>query len=632
MHNSTGISRRGLVGATAATVGAAMMATVSGTPRVQEALATDEPAQAPVDWSGKTLVAKPQYSFEYIPAPIDESLITETIDCEVCVVGAGVSSMGAIMYLADQGVDVQVVEKGPHQGVHRVCIAGLNAATGLAMGSPVIDPKEFTEDFWRYSGHVQGNMQVISRYAKDSGMWVDFVQKKISQDGWTLFPLGSGVAEGSIWKEFNTAYITINDKGESLLTGQSPNWMKKFYEISERDGAKFNFNEPAVRLEREGDMEGRCTGVITRNVFTGEYRRFRASKGVILCAGDYNNDKELVHRYARQLEKCIVSISEPNNTGDMHRAALWIGADMDEYGAGDIFGFQNDLCNEYLNPMPGEEGFSIAHHSVEGCLWITAMSSAPLLWVDDAGQRFMNEGTNSTIQSSAHTILANPNGMAWTIWDDKTFENLGEGWEGKYLSGSTLNFTINTPEEVEREIALGLIHKYDTIEELIEGCGFDPECFTATVERYNQLCEKGEDTDCFKDPAFMVPVKDGPFYAAHWGCMITSTRCGLKTDEHARVVDTAGKPIPGLYAAGNNGGRFYGSSYPGTMGGTGIGHGQFFAFTAARDCIGEDVINTEEQIAAAMQTQPDPEVLAALAQAAGLDPTMMTGFTPPSAN
>lgn len=621
------LTRRNFLAGGAAGVGAAMLATVGGTPRLREVWAEDGAAEVPVDFSGKTLVKKPQYSFEYIPHDIDASLITKTVDCEVLVIGAGVSSMGATMYLADRGVDVQVVEKGPHEGVHRVCVAGNNSAYGRTFGNPVVDAKAFAEDFWRYGGHVQGNMAVISRYAKDSGMWIDFLAEKLAPEGWTLFPLGGTVDEGSIWMEYNTAFIFMDDQGRSLLTGESPNWVKKMAQIAERDGAKFNYNEPVVRLEREGFMEGRCTGAITKNALTGAYTRYRASKGVICCAGDYNNDKELVHRYARQLEKCLVSISEPNNTGDVHKAALWIGADMDEYGAGDIFGFQNVLCNEYLNPMPSEPGFSLAHHSVEGCLWIPAFSSMPLLWVDNAGQRFMNEGSNSAIQSSAHNVLANAGGTAWTVWDSKTLDNLGEDWATKILTGSTLNFTLNTWEEVEREVGLGLIKKFDTIEELIDGCGFDPDCFRATLERYNEMCADGEDEDCFKLADFMVPVKDGPFYAAQWGCMVTSTRCGLKTDERARVLDTDGVPIPGLYAAGNNGGRFYGSSYPGTMGGTGIGHGQFFAFTAARDCIGEDVIHTKERIDAAKAVQPDFEMLAAIAAAAGIDPAALS-FTP----
>ena len=88
----------------------------------------------------------------------------------------------------------------------------------------------------------------------------------------------------------------------------------------------------------------------------------------------------------------------------------------------------------------------------------------------------------------------------------------------------------------------------------------------------------------------MTKVDTPPFYAAHWGVMVTSTRCGLKTDENARVIDTQGQIIPGLYTAGNNGGNFYGVNYPGTFGGTGIAHGQFYSWVAAHDMNGESLV------------------------------------------
>ncbi len=602
-HEST-VSRRGFLTGSLTAASCLALAGFAGTAAPTQAWAEADGGIEPNNSSGKTLVDQPQYSFEYIPAPIDESQITETVDCEVVVVGAGVASMGATMYLASKGVDVQVVEKGPHEGVHRVCIAGVNSQTAKMMGLPELDPKEFAEDMWRYGGHVQANFKNLSRYAKDSGLWVDFVQSEIAKSGWTLLPMGGGKTEGSIWNEFAHGFIFQNEKGESLMTGVSPNWVRKFYEISEGYGAVFNFNEPAVYLEREGEMEGRCTAVITRHAQTGAYRRFRASKGIVLAAGDYFNDKELVHRYARPLEKCIVSICEPNNTGDMHRAALWIGADMDDYGAGDLFGFQNELCDEYLAPDYDDPNFNPMHETVRGCLWTPAMASIPLLWVDDAGNRFMNEATNGAIQSISHNVLANPNGMAWTIYDAATWDNLPADYQALAATGSASNFGVNTKENVEREVELGLVRKFDTLDEMIEGCGFDRDTFMETVERYNKLCAEGFDNDCYKDAQWMVPVSTGPFYAAHWGVMITSTRCGLKTDEHARVVDTHGVAIPGLYAAGNNGGRFYGSSYPGSFLGCGIGHGQFFAFTAARDILGEDVINTEELIEAVASAAP----------------------------
>lgn len=171
-----------------------------------------------------------------------------------------------------------------------------------------------------------------------------------------------------------------------------------------------------------------------------------------------------------------------------------------------------------------------------------------------------------------------------------------ENWQTDCPGGILIGMqSASCQEQIDKEVEEGLIQKYDTLEELAEGCGFDVDTFMATVERYNYLCDKGYDEDCYKVQKWMTKVDTPPYYAAHWGAMITSTRCGLKTDEHSRVLDTENQAIPGLYAAGNNGGNFYGLNYPGTFGGTGIGHGQFFSWVAVRDMLGEDVIYSGEK-------------------------------------
>ncbi|WP_165043133.1 FAD-binding protein [Adlercreutzia sp. ZJ138] len=592
-HESSGISRRtflgsaltlsataGLLGANAATAFAA-----DGEAGAEEAAAAEDTRRA--------LVSDPQYSFEYIPDPIDESLITNTIDCDVVVVGAGVSGMAGIMYAADQGLNVQVVEKGPHHGVKRMCIAGINASQAAEDGCPVIDPKQFSREFFMYAGGFQSKLPLVSRYAKDSGKWVDWVREKIKPYGYTFVTPGNArFDDGGIWPRYDTAYYFQGPDGNSYFTGDAPDWMELFYEIASDDGAQFHFNEPAVRLEREGDMEGACTSVITENLVTGEYTRYRASKGILLCAGDFFNDKELLHKYARYLERCTYSICEPNNTGDMCKAAMWIGAAMDDVSAGDIFVFASTEYKYHeARPAPGDTEFSPLHSSTARAgHWCPAVACWPVLWVDDSGQRFTDESIRNFQMCGGPTILTTPTGKVWSIWDSAWESKFPEGWQDtpglKFLSAGSLS----TPAQVEKEVELGIIKKFDTIEELAAGCGFDPEIAKATIERYNHLAEMGEDLDCFKDASWLFAIDTPPYYAAQWGASITSTRCGLKTDEHSRVYDTNGKIIPNLYAAGNQGGNFYGPSYPGTFGGTGIGHGGFYSWTAIRDMLGEDII------------------------------------------
>ena len=83
----------------------------------------------------------------------------------------------------------------------------------------------------------------------------------------------------------------------------------------------------------------------------------------------------------------------------------------------------------------------------------------------------------------------------------------------------------------------------------------------------------------------MVPIDTPPFHAAAFGLSDLGTKGGLRTDTHARVLDESGRPIPGLYAAGNTMAAVSGMTYPG--GGNPIGASMLFSHLAALDMAGD---------------------------------------------
>jgi predicted oxidoreductase len=80
------------------------------------------------------------------------------------------------------------------------------------------------------------------------------------------------------------------------------------------------------------------------------------------------------------------------------------------------------------------------------------------------------------------------------------------------------------------------------------------------------------------------PIEQPPFYAVRVEPTPLATSLGLLTDEHARVLDPAAKPVPGLYAVGNDMHPVMGGEYPGA--GTQLGPGMTFAYLAARHAAG----------------------------------------------
>ena len=96
-----------------------------------------------------------------------------------------------------------------------------------------------------------------------------------------------------------------------------------------------------------------------------------------------------------------------------------------------------------------------------------------------------------------------------------------------------------------------MAYEADTIEELAGKIGCDAATLTATVDRYNGMCEAGEDTDYYKKPVFLTPVKQGPFYALK----VLARRCSPsrwpEPNNDFQCLDENGEVIEGLYVLGN---------------------------------------------------------------------------------
>ena len=91
----------------------------------------------------------------------------------------------------------------------------------------------------------------------------------------------------------------------------------------------------------------------------------------------------------------------------------------------------------------------------------------------------------------------------------------------------------------------------DTLEELAERAGVRVDAMKTTVELYNADCDAGRDSHFFKDKSYLKPIRTPPFYAARIRpCVVVATATGLRIDRHARVLDAANRPVPGLFAAG----------------------------------------------------------------------------------
>ena len=124
----------------------------------------------------------------------------------------------------------------------------------------------------------------------------------------------------------------------------------------------------------------------------------------------------------------------------------------------------------------------------------------------------------------------------------------------------------------------GYIKRGATPRDLAVASGIDPDGLSRTIATFNGPAQRGEDpefkrgSDAYKrfngapghspNPC-IAPLATPPFSAVRVVPSELGKVAGIATNAHAQVVDADGRPIPGLYAAGNDAASVMGGTYPG---------------------------------------------------------------------
>lgn len=301
-------------------------------------------------------------------------------------------------------------------------------------------------------------------------------------------------------------------------------------------------------------------GVIGAVVETaGQRRAIRARRGVLLAAGGFEGNDAMRRRYG--VPGVVRDTMGPwGNLGQAHEAAIAIGADTDL--------MDQAWWSPGMTHPDGRSAFA---------LWFTGG-----IFVDQDGRRFVNESAaydrigRAILDRLADGSMTLP---YWMIYDDAA---------GPVPPVKATNVSMAEPERYREA---GLWHTADTLAELAGLIGVPAGNLAATVERFNGFVAAGVDEDFGRgdeayDRAFsagaspLAPILRAPFHAAVFGISDLGTKGGLRTDTAARVLDTAGNPIAGLYAAGNTMAAPSGTAYPG--GGNPIGASMLFSHLAVQ--------------------------------------------------
>lgn len=336
-------------------------------------------------------------------------------------------------------------------------------------------------------------------------------------------------------------------------------------------GVDIRVSTPARHLLTDGS--GKVTGAVVSSP-EGELQ-INASRGVVLAAGGFPNDmsrrKALFPGTPTGREHWTLAPKE--TTGDGISMAQAVGAR-----------FETDVaspaawCPVSLVPYRNGRTGTFPH--------IMDRAKPGSIGVRRDGKRFVNEA-NGYYDYVEGLLAATPEGEpveAWQIAD------------AAFVRKFPLGMAKPLPVPLFPYLRSGYLKKGNTLEELAAACGIDPQGLAETVASFNDNARKGIDPDFNRgatefnryggDPKntpnpSLRALEKGPFYAVKIVTGSFGTFAGLAADSRARVLNTDGNPIIGLYVAGNDQASVMGGHYP--AGGINLGPALTFGYIAARD-------------------------------------------------
>ena len=514
---------------------------------------------------------------------IDEAAITETVDTDILIVGAGNGGIFAAAYAAANGLNFRVIEQNGNVQDTRHWYGAIDSAAAKEAGEKPADRAKLLSEISRYASG-KCDQRVVKTWINESAAMHDFMRSILEDKyGWTCdFTSGAEAAWPAENAEHNTDYLfpvqEHNYMASESASGKPRNELLLDY-IREL-GYDVDFKTSLAKLEK--DSTGRITGIIAQSTEDDHFIRYNANKGVLLACGGFPGNPYMME----QLDPLGTSVTtacsySPADKGYGIRAAVWAGANLDKEAAPMLF--------DRGIVAPGVDGGYVASDSAFGGKAFPGPirqynpGTQPFLKVNRNGERFANESSpyNDIVYAAAHqpgrvyAQICDAN----VLEDAKRFHTIGcsaqtrNGGE-KYFQG-----------KVDEAVAAGTLFVCDTIEELADKLGFTGEAkdtFLATVERYNELYDKQNDED-FGKPAYRLSaIRTAPFYGCWLGASLLCTEQGIAINDKGQALDNDNKPMPGLYVTGDMSGSFFANNYPCLMAGVAMGRTLTYAIKAIK--------------------------------------------------
>ena len=518
---------------------------------------------------------------------IDEAAITETVDTDILIVGAGNGGMFAAAYAAANGLNFRVIEQNANVQDTRHWYGAVDSAAAKEAGEPATDKAKLLSEISRYASG-KCDQRVVKTWINESAAMHDFMRSILEDKyGWVCdFTSGSEAAWPAENAEHNTDYLypvqEHNYMASESASGTPRNELLLQY-IQEL-GYDVDFKTSLAKLEKNSD--GRITGIIAQSTEDDHFIRYNANQGVLLACGGFPGNPYMME----QLDPLGTSVTtacsySPADKGYGIRAAVWAGANLDKEAAPMLF--DRGVVAPGVDGGYVDSDTAFGGKAFPGKIRQYNPGTQPFLKVNRNGERFANESCpyNDIVYAAAHqpgrvyAQICDAN----ILEDAKRFHTIGcsaqtrNGGE-KYIQG-----------KMDEAIEAGALFKCDTLDELADKMGFTgaaKDTFLATVERYNELYDKQNDED-FGKPAYRLSaIRTAPFYGCWLGASLLTTEQGIAINEKGQALDTNNQPMEGLYITGDMSGSFFANNYPCLMAGVAMGRTLTFAMKAIKQMAG----------------------------------------------
>lgn len=446
----------------------------------------------------------------------------ENLSADLVIIGGGAAGMTACMRAEELDLSVILVEKMPFMG-GAISISGGNQVvmgSDLQKNAGVTDDsvQSMYEDFMK-NGADLNVPELLTLYAEHVGETSDWLQAQ-----GVTFDTEGGLHQLAEYSHDRELAYTGSGAGAAEAMRQA---------IAATDATVLLETRAAELLT---DENGAVTGVKASSDST-DYTI--EAKAVLIATGGYGNNKELLTEEMQQ----ALYYGPVSSTGDGVIMATAEGIDADtrlmEYG------------KRYPNGIEVSQG--IAKSTIGGNITGWTMSA---ILVNSQGQRVVNEkASNRTI---LETELKQEGQMLYLLMDEETFSV----WKTKLGGAGISQEDIDGYLKLNGSAAPVFIHG-DSLEEVAETAGMDPDTLKATVDTYNGYVQSGKDEEFGRPADFMtMEIGDGPYYLVEQKPRFATTMGGLVVNDLLEVQNTSAKTITGLYAAGEVIGGVMGDDSP----------------------------------------------------------------------